>query len=187
MEISGFVALFAAIILSRIIGERGYRRLSDDEKLRLMDGFSKARAYALIPLLILIGVYWLLLTKTGIDRNLLTIFYFALLIGWVLLRTVLNQRKLAALDLPPAYRRTFTVAQVISLLGLAWFFYAIFGEMEGARSDSESEPWPLEGVVGVDCQSCRQDHASEIVCRQSVSSGIKRFRRSLPRFRTPPG
>jgi hypothetical protein len=67
MEISGYIALFAAIIVSRIINERGYRVLSDEEKVRLMDGFSKTRAYSLIPLLILIGVYYVLMTKT--ERN----------------------------------------------------------------------------------------------------------------------
>ena len=138
MEISGFIALFAAIIVSRIINERGYRLLSDEEKLRLMDGFSKARAYALIPLLVLIGGYWLLLTKTDIDGNLLTIGYFVLLIAWVLLRTVLNQRKLSALDLSSDYKRYYMIAQVISLIGLAWFFYAIFGTRE-TRQENETE------------------------------------------------
>ena len=75
MEFSGYIALFAGVIVSRIINERGYRILSNEEKVRLMDGFSKARAYSLIPLLLLIGAYYLLMTKTALDKG-----YFRLVI-----------------------------------------------------------------------------------------------------------
>ena len=60
MEISGFIALLLAVLASRIINERGYRHLSSEEKVTLMDGFSKTRAYSMIPIIILIGGYYLL-------------------------------------------------------------------------------------------------------------------------------
>lgn len=126
MEISGYIALFAALIVSRIISERGYRILSDEEKLRLMDGFSKSRAYSLIPLLGLIAGYWLLTTKTDLDRKMLSTAYFGLLIAFVIVKSLLNQRKMTVLNLPAVYRRYFTIAQVVSLIGVAWFFYTIF-------------------------------------------------------------
>lgn len=53
MEMSGFVALLAAIVASRFINESGYRKLEPEQKLRLMDGFSRTRAYSMIPLLTL--------------------------------------------------------------------------------------------------------------------------------------
>ncbi|MEM9478728.1 MAG: hypothetical protein AAGA58_03600 [Verrucomicrobiota bacterium] len=127
MEFSGYIALFAAIIVSRIINERGYRVLSDEEKVRLMDGFSKARAYSLIPLLILIGGYYFLMTKSDLNRGMLSIGYFVLLIGFVVIRSVMNHKKMKTLDLPDSYRRMFTISQVVSLIGVAWFFYALFG------------------------------------------------------------
>lgn len=127
MEISGYIALFAAIIISRIINERGYRVLSDEEKVRLMDGFSKTRAYSLIPLLVLIGGYCFLMTKTSMDRGVLSIGYFGLLIAFVVIRSVMNHKKMKALDLPDSYRRMFTISQLVSLVGVAWFFYALFG------------------------------------------------------------
>jgi hypothetical protein len=126
MEISGYISLFAAMIVSRIINERGYRVLSDEEKVRLMDGFSKSRAYSFIPLLVLIGGYWLLTTKTDLDRKMLSTAYFGLLIAFVVVKNFWDQRKLTALNLPAAYRRYFTIAQVVSLIGVTWFFYTIF-------------------------------------------------------------
>ncbi|MFM8398400.1 MAG: hypothetical protein ACKOAH_11285 [Pirellula sp.] len=65
---SGFVALLAAIVASRFINESGYRKLEPDQKLRLMDGFSRTRAYSMIPLLALVGAFWFFMTSTDIDR-----------------------------------------------------------------------------------------------------------------------
>jgi len=137
MEISGYIALFAALIASRIINERGYRVLSDEEKVRLLDGFSKSRAYSLIPLLGLIVGYWLLVTKTDMDREILSASYFSLLIGFIVGKSLLDQRKMALLNLPKAYRRCFTITQVASLIGFAWFFYAIFNA-KSSRAERES-------------------------------------------------
>lgn len=125
MQISGFIALLAAIIVSRFISERGYRNLNPDQKLRLMDGFSSTRAYSMVPLLVLIAGFWYLTTKTEIDKQLVTTAYFGLLIVYIVLRTILNQRKLLSLGMPPEYRRMFMIAQAVSLVGVAWFFFTI--------------------------------------------------------------
>jgi hypothetical protein len=126
MEMSGYAALLAAIIVSRIMSERGYRMLSADEKIRLMDGFSRARAHSLIPLAILIGTFYFLITSTTLNRGILAVGYFASLIGYIIVRAVLNQRKLTTLQMPISYRKYFMAAQAISMLGAAWFFFTIF-------------------------------------------------------------
>lgn len=117
--------MLASVVASRIISERGLRQLSAGQKVRLIDGFSATRAYSMIPVLALIGAYWLLSTRTRIDKQVLTIGYFSLLAVFVVVRVALNQRKLGQLDLPEAYRRTFSLAQVVSCLGVRWFFYAM--------------------------------------------------------------
>jgi hypothetical protein len=140
MEISGYIALIAAIIVSRIINERGYRVLSDEEKVRLMDGFSKTRAYSLIPLLILIGGYYFLMTKTDLHKGVISIGYFGLLIAFVIIRSIMNHKKMKTLGLPDSYRRMFTISQVVSLIGVAWFFYALFGtKLQPASADASEQ------------------------------------------------
>jgi hypothetical protein len=129
MEISGIIVLLVTIVLSRILNERALRELSPDEKVRLIDGFASARAYSLIPLVVLVGVYWLLLTKTKLDPQLVSVLYFGLIFAWIMVRTYLNQRKLRELEMPATYRQRFLVSQAISLVGFAWFFYTFFGEM----------------------------------------------------------
>ncbi|MGB7343703.1 MAG: hypothetical protein WBD20_05800 [Pirellulaceae bacterium] len=126
MQASGFIALIAAIIVSRFISERAYRELDSDQKLRLMDGFSSTRMYSMIPLLVLVGAFWYLMTKTDINKSTITFAYFGLLIVYVVVRTILNQCKLVMLEMPARYQRTFMIAQAVSLVGVAWFFYTMF-------------------------------------------------------------
>lgn len=106
--------------------ERGYRTLNDEEKIRLMDGFSKTRAYAMIPVIALIGVYFFLMKKTDLDKTVLSIAYFTLLVLFVIIRSILSHRKLSKMNLPNSYNNPYTLAQVVSLVGVAWFFYTIF-------------------------------------------------------------
>lgn len=129
MQMSGFVVLLVAVVVGRLLNERAYRTLGSEEKLRLMDGFSKTRAYSMIPLLVLIGGYWYLATQTSLNKLTLSVVYFVLLIVYVVVRSVWNQVKLAQLEMPADYQRKFTITQVVSLLGVAWFFFAMFSGM----------------------------------------------------------
>src|SRR5688572_11578125 len=110
MEISGYVAILVGLIAARIINERGYRTLSAEEKVRLMDGFSAQRAYSLIPLVVLIGGYYFL-TRTGINQTALSAAYFGLLATYIVVLAVLNHWRLKTLGMPDAYRRNFTISQ----------------------------------------------------------------------------
>lgn len=125
MQISGFIALLAAVIVSRFISERGYRGLNSNQKLRLMDGFSSTRMYSMIPLLALVAGFWYLMTKTDIDKQLVTTAYFGLLLVYVVVLAILNQRRLRTLEMPPEYRRIFMFAQAVTLVGVAWFFFTV--------------------------------------------------------------
>ena len=131
MAPSGFIVLIATVIASRIINERGYKHLSAEEKVRLMDGFSKARAYAMIPAFIVIGGYFIIIKNTDMDRGVLTMVYFGLLILYVVIRTILNHKKMCELNMPDNYRKLFSLSQIISLIGVAWFFYSFLGPMIG--------------------------------------------------------
>ena len=162
MEISGYIALIAAIIVSRIINERGYRVLSDEEKIRLMDGFSKTRAYSLIPLLVLIVGYYVLITKTALNKGVLSIGYFGLLIAFVAIRSVMNHKKMKTLDLPDSYRRMFTLSQVVSLVGLAWFFYALFeAKLKPTVADTTTTKPTMAQQSGAHQLATRRDSKSE--------------------------
>lgn len=150
------IVLLAAIMISRIIHERGFRVLSDEEKVRLMDGFSKARSFSLIPLLVLIGGYYVLMTKADLDKGALSMGYLGLLIAFVVIRSIMNYQKMKTLDLPDSYRRMFTISQVVSLIGVAYFFYAILGaniqstSADATQQSERTSAWgATPGPIGV--------------------------------------
>ena len=122
MRVNGFAG---SLNIGRFLNEAAYKKLDSDQKIRLMDGFSRTRAYSMIPLLVLVGAYWFLITRTDVDRNLVSFAYFALLIAYVALRTVLNQRKLLQLDMPADYKRFFAASQIITSCGAAWLFFTL--------------------------------------------------------------
>ncbi len=129
MNSPAIIVLLVAVVVSRIISERGYRKLDSEDKVRLMDGFSQKRMYSMLPLLALIVLYWFLSTQTEYGGQLLTIVYFGLLVLYVIVSAVINQRILTRLQMPKDYCRLFSVTQVISFCGIAWFFYAILNGM----------------------------------------------------------
>jgi hypothetical protein len=93
-----------------------------------MDGFSKTRAYSVIPLVVLVILFYFVATQVKIDQIVLMVSYFALLLTYVVVNAIINQRKLQALQMPKPYQRFFTLAQVVSMLGVAWFFFTMLLE-----------------------------------------------------------
>ena len=95
------------VLTSRIVAERALRKLSPDEKVRLMDAFSAMRAYSFVPviLIVLVGIglptlfpdgpWWLSLSGLGA-----CLVYIAAL-------HYFEVRKIAALALPGSYTSTF--------------------------------------------------------------------------------
>ncbi len=118
--ISGVVLMLVSIAVSRLLHERGYRQLTPEEKLRLMDGFSATRAYSIIPLMIGLGVYWVLSNQPGINQRALGTGFVVAFAAYIVLRLYFNYRKIVALEMPPHYRSAYVSSQGIALAGVAW-------------------------------------------------------------------
>jgi len=125
MEMSGLPVLLGAMIASRVIRERGYKQLTNEEKVELMDAFSNARMLSLAPLLVLIGGFWLLRSHTSIAPWALNAGYFILLFAYCLGLTWLYNAKVAKLNVSEKFRLNFTLSQVVSGVGVAWFFFTV--------------------------------------------------------------
>ena len=123
LQISGFLIFIASVGISRWLNETAYRKLDSEQKLRLMDGFSGARAYAMIPLLVLIAIYVVLMSRSSLDRKWVTGAYFVCLFAYLVVRVVLTQIKLTKLDMPRDYQWKFNIGQAISFAGIAWMIY----------------------------------------------------------------
>lgn len=125
MQASGWIALLFAIAASRVLSERAIRRLTPEQKLKLIDGFSATRTYSTLFTVILTISFFLLQAQPQINQRYLAIGFGASIAIIVVVRMTLTQRKLKLLDMPWDYRRMFFLAQIIAFAGLAWFFYKI--------------------------------------------------------------
>jgi hypothetical protein len=115
----GMVVFFACAIISRMLGEQAYRRLTNDEKLRLVDGFSRERMFSMIPIVVMLGAFFLLQTQSNWDQRWVGIGFFGLLIVYSLVKGIMQRSRLVQLEMPAAYRRRFFFAQGIAYFGMA--------------------------------------------------------------------
>jgi len=127
--IVGLFLLVATLALNRFLSERNFRSLNQEEKLKLMDEFSKQRSLATyIPIAVMMIV-------SAISYQLPDLFLYAFPvgIGVVLMVALAIQvsilRRLATLSLPTDYVQKFRLQSILVQLGntiaLAMMGYAI--------------------------------------------------------------
>jgi len=109
-----FIVLIGAIIAGRFISESALKRLSSDEKVTLLDGFSLLRKLNLMVLVLVITLAYLL----EIDLLWPVAVYLTGL-------SLYTYRKLGALDLPNAYTQLYLLSMLITYGGLAGFFLLV--------------------------------------------------------------
>lgn len=120
--IIGIAGLFAGIYASRVIMERALRLLTQEDKLKLVDGFSKLRMFGSIPLLLvlamMVGVLYLPHERIA-PAYLGTCVLF---IGAMVAQQIYVSRQLRALSIAEDYCRAASRAQWLSRLGFLCFF-----------------------------------------------------------------
>lgn len=114
----GFVILLCCVTLSRVISEKGLRKLSAEQKVRLLDSFSKMRMYYTIPLIVLLGVFFFL----EYQFKELSFYWFwgfmVLIIAFQLAMTYVIVKKLKSINMPLEYIRKAIFARWIIFAGL---------------------------------------------------------------------
>lgn len=123
IQMSGYVALFLAVVVSRVLTDKANKCLSDEERLKLKEGVWKNLIYSLIVLFVLVGGFFLVLKNVEIERRTLTNAYFSILLAFLLARIVFNHARMEKLELNKSYRKFTNFAQIASFLGVAWFGY----------------------------------------------------------------
>ena len=99
--------------------------LSSDEKARLLDGFSNMRKYYLIPIILLIGVFFLI-NEFFPELHFYTfIIYLILLIIFIIITSIITFKKLILLKLPNAYIKKFTCSRILQYAGIVILFSSI--------------------------------------------------------------
>jgi len=127
--IIGVLVYFATISINRFLGERNYSSLTQEDKLKLTDAFSKHRSFATyIP----IGIM-LVVIAIGYANPQTFAYAFPIGVVLVLIVSLILQfaifRRLTELSLPDDYvsrfRRQSTLVQIGNVLALSMVAYGI--------------------------------------------------------------
>lgn len=131
--IVGVVFYFVTTVINRFLGERNYKSLSEEDKVKLTDAFSTHRSLATyIPIAIMVAVMAIgyanpstFVVAFPIGVILVLVVSFTLQIGIL--------RRLSELSLPDEYVSKFrlqsTVVQIGNIMALSMFAYGIVGRL----------------------------------------------------------
>jgi hypothetical protein len=116
------VVLFAAIVISRIITERALKRLSSDDKARLLDSFSGYRIFNSALLLGLFIVWLVTIEFLPHWRYTLTVIFVLSFLAVSAAISVLSYRKMKGLGLPADYIKSCLLGLAIQYVGVGFAF-----------------------------------------------------------------
>ena len=122
----GVLAFVASFVASRFLSEKAYKLLTADDKVRLMDAFSGFRKYSLVPLLVLMGGFYLIVMKLPEYRMTAVIGLLVITVVYVAVMNLFNVKVLKALNLPGAFVRGFVLSRTLTMLGMLAMFASIF-------------------------------------------------------------
>ena len=118
----GLMLLLLGLFGSRLLSERATKLLSSDEKLVLLDSFSRIRVFGTLPLIIMI---FALFGMTYLPRVWLWPAYFgacALLALYFAIMHIIISRRLTKLGISASYRTAYNRARLVSYSGFLAFF-----------------------------------------------------------------
>jgi hypothetical protein len=121
----GFVAFLVMAVIARIISARASKSLPPEKKAALVDKFSGISAYGMIPLIVIVAVFFLLQRTTQIDGRILLWGYAGSVIVFIVVSQVISVRRLRELSLERAHLRQYTLARIFALTGLCVLILAI--------------------------------------------------------------
>lgn len=113
----GVVGFLLCIVGSRILSERALKALEPEKKVALVDAFSGARAYYLVPIALALVLFLVLTGLLPDHRGLLLGGFQILVVVGVLLGYAWGFFTLRRLDLPETYMRHYWISRGMSLLG----------------------------------------------------------------------
>lgn len=131
--ILGGLCYFAIVATNRFLGERNYKSLEKEEKLKLLDAFSQHRSLGTyIPILIMLIV---IVLGYAIPNSFVIGYPIGILM--VLIISLLLQvsvfRRLTELSLPADYIAKFrlqsTIVQIGNVIALSLFAYGVVGQL----------------------------------------------------------
>lgn len=121
-SIIGFVAFIIAYIAGRIISERALKLLNENERLKLLQGFSKYRIFSLVGVIILVVMHYALQSLMPNSYVASMPVFVGVLVLYLLLSSIYAYKKLKNLEMPDNYINQFLLSTLVQYIGLFLFF-----------------------------------------------------------------
>lgn len=121
-SIIGFIVFIAAYVIGRLVGERGLKKLTEEERGRLLGGFSKYRVFSLLGVIVLVVIHYSFRALAPDSRAAGLPFFVVALVFYLLLSSLYSYRKLKSLGMPDAYINNFLLSTLIQYAGIFVFF-----------------------------------------------------------------
>ena len=121
----GFIVLLVAIFISRIINERALKKLSSDEKSKLLDNTANQRIYNLGVMIALIALYFFGVQRFPQYGLALTFAFVSLAVLFSLSLAFINYSKFQRLNLPTEYITQFLLSLGVQYAGLIFYIFVL--------------------------------------------------------------
>jgi hypothetical protein len=115
-------AFFILYIISRFVNEAELKKLSDAEKIHLIDSFTVLRKYSLVPIvLFLVGFFAIFRFFPEIYGSIF-IGYLLVLFTFIVGMGVYTQIKIKKLEISDTYKKKYLIVQLLQLFGFICLF-----------------------------------------------------------------
>ena len=121
----GILVYACALVINRVLGERALKRLTSEEKVKLLDSFAGHRIYSTVAMFILILVFFIVAKASPDFYQTLTWIFFGLLIVMSIGSTLFTYTKLKSSSAPQHYMNNFFVRCVVYYAGLVTLLVTI--------------------------------------------------------------
>ena len=114
------------IILSRVMTDQVMKSLSTEEKGRLVEELSSIHVWSLLPLLILLGLIFIVEQKVNLDPTVVAVGFVLLVVAFAVLTHIIVSKKLKALNLPSSFQWKYQMIRLITFGGVLLFYLLLF-------------------------------------------------------------
>ncbi len=121
-SIIGFIVFIAAYITGRILNEKALKKLSDEQRGRLVQGFSAYRIVSLVGLIVLVILHYALRATMPNSLFASMQIFVGVLVAYLLISSIYSFIKLKKLEMPDAYINQYLLSTFIQYIGIFVFF-----------------------------------------------------------------
>ncbi len=121
-SIIGLITFIAAYLAARLIAEKALKLLNENEKGRLLEGFSKKRIFSLVGLVALVLIHLALQSFLPNSYFATLPFFVGVLVLYLLGSSIYAYKKLKSLEMPENYINQFLFSTLIQYVGIFVFF-----------------------------------------------------------------